>query len=253
MTRDLDLGRTAGRIAVACAFANALAAAAGYAWIRPGAAGAGPCAVRFEYLSLHGGRWIAAWVAIALASLLVLLFSILLALTLDPGRRRMAWWAVGIGAFGLVMGLTDVMLSLMTPPRLAQVFLRSDIASVDVQWLEIYLLRVDRLSAIVGGFVGGLIGAISGLILNAIAFRTRGFPRWMAWAGLPAWGFATLMAFCSLGGFAAAAAVLAPAARLSLAAWSFAIAAGYHGGPAFQPQQPASTSIPPPPSDPPAP
>lgn len=170
------------RLGWACFLVHAVALLAVLAVLQRGIP-PGDLALRAAWVASHSFAWRIGWALWLPASLVLLLFfaawADALGVRMGAGR---AWAALALGLTlaGAVVDWVDEMIWIGLAPDLAARFTSDAFAaSLYALWDRAYLV----LSI---GLANGLY-TIGGIILTALAFRTRGFPRWLAAWGAAVW------------------------------------------------------------------
>lgn len=144
----------------------------------------GDLATRAAWVASHAAAWRISWALWLPASLVLLLFFAAWADALSARSGAGRAWAMlplGLTLAGAVIDWVDEMIWIGLAPDLAARYgSESFAASVYALWDRAYLV----LSI---GLANGLY-TLGGIMLTALAFRTRGFPRWLAAWSAVVWG-----------------------------------------------------------------
>jgi hypothetical protein len=171
------LGLPSLSLAWFCFLIHALALGAMLFVIQPGLL-VGTEASRREFIAAHAVAWQIGWLIWMPASLaLVLLF-----LAWADSLEFKVWGIVAVAlcfAGAIVDWLDETMLVGLVPSLAAHAATDAFAASL-FSWWERYYLVASL------GLANGLY-SIGGLSLSVLAFKTRGFPRWLAWLSSATW------------------------------------------------------------------
>jgi len=165
----------------------------------------GNLAARAQFVAANAGAWQIAWATWLPASLALVLFFAAWADTLAEKYRAWAVLAVAIALAGALIDWTNEMIWIGIAPGLAARFAADAFAAgAYALWDRAYL----TLSI---GLANGLY-CVAAFILNALAYRTRDFPRWLARLGAVVWAVAfdlSIAAFIADGAYIQIASALA--------------------------------------------
>jgi len=182
------LGLPSLSLAWFCFLVHVLALGAMLFVIQPGLL-VGTEASRREFIAAHATAWQIGWLIWMPASLaLVLLF-----LAWADALEFKVWGLVAVAlcfAGAIVDWLDETMLVGIVPTLAARA--ASDLFAASLfSWWERYYLAASL------GLANGLY-SIGGLILSMLAFKTSGFPRWLAWLSAVTWAFSLAISFFGL-------------------------------------------------------
>ncbi len=138
----------------------------------------GTTASRLAFITTHVLFWQIGWLGWMLATLsLVLIF-----LASADVLAHKAWgiFAVALCLAGATIDWLNETILIGVIPSLAAR------AVADSFWLNIFSLWEQYYRVVSIGLANGLY-TVGGIILGALAFKTRAFPRWLAWLAVPMW------------------------------------------------------------------
>ena len=180
--------RTRMIFAWACFGVHAFALLAVLLALQPGIP-PGDIATRAAYVARNALAWQIGWALWLPASLALVLFHAGLADALKA--RAWGWLAVGITLAGAVIDWVDEMVWIGLAPGLAAQFASDAFAAgAYALWDRAYVV----LSI---GLANGLY-TIGGLILVALAYRSREFPRWLARGGAVVWALSIALSVAAI-------------------------------------------------------
>lgn len=149
----------------------------------------GEIAARAAYVAANATAWRIGWILWLPASLALVLF---FAAWVDVLEYR-AWGmiAVALTLAGATIDWADEMFWIGLAPDLAARFASDAFAA------SAYALW-DRAYIVISMGLANALYTLGGIILTALAFKTRGFPKWLAWFGAVVWALSLGLSLTAL-------------------------------------------------------
>ncbi len=148
----------------------------------------GDLLARREFVATHALAWGIGWGLWMLATLGLILFYMAWADTMEHKAWALLGIAMALGG-GLVDWADETVWMFVAPSWAAR-------ASSDVFFANLYAVW-DRAYIVLSVGLANLLYTIGGIILNAIAIRTRGFPKWLAWWGVAIWSLSLVLSYAA--------------------------------------------------------
>jgi uncharacterized protein YqjF (DUF2071 family) len=151
----------------------------------------GDVATRAAYVAANAAAWSIGWTLWLPASLALVLFFAAWTDVLPASHKAWGMIAVALTLAGATIDWADEMFWIRLAPDLAAQFASDAFAaSAYTLWDRAYVV-------ISMGLANGLY-TTGGIILTALAFRTREFPKWLAWYGLVVWALSLDLSIAAL-------------------------------------------------------
>ena len=182
------LGLPSLSLAWFCFLVHALALGAMLFVIQPGLL-MGTEVARREFIAAHPVAWQIGWLIWMPASLALVLLFLAWADTLE--FKVWGMMAVALCFAGAIVDWLDETLLVGLVPTLAARAASEAFAASLFGWWERYYLVASL------GLANGLY-SVGGLLLSVLAFKTHGFPRWLAWLSAVTWAFSLAISFFGL-------------------------------------------------------
>ncbi|HEX7593884.1 MAG TPA: DUF2071 domain-containing protein [Anaerolineae bacterium] len=151
----------------------------------------GDLAARAAYVAANAGAWRIAWALWLPASLALVLFFAAWADVLPASRRAWGALAVALTLAGAAIDWVDETFWIALAPGLAARFASDAFAA------GAYALW-DRAYVVISMGLANALYTIGGIILTALAFKTRGFPKWLAWWSTIVWALSLDLSIAAL-------------------------------------------------------
>jgi uncharacterized protein YqjF (DUF2071 family) len=178
----------------------------------------GPLAQRAAFVASNSLAWRIGWLLWLPASLALVLF---LAAWSDVLEYK-AWGALAVALTlaGAIIDWADEMFWIGLAPDLAARFSSDAFAAgAYALWDRAYIVMSI-------GLANGLY-TLGGAILTLLAFKTRGFPKWLAWSGALVWALSLVLSAAALVGDGAAVQIVSALVFVAFLPWIILVGYGW--------------------------
>lgn len=151
----------------------------------------GDVATRAAYVAANATAWRIGWVLWLPASLALVLFFAAWADVMPASLKAWGVLAVALTLAGATIDWVDETFWIALAPDLAARFASDPFAA------SAYTLW-DRAYVVISMGLANALYTIGGIILTALAFKTRGFPKWLAWLGTLVWALSLDLSIAAL-------------------------------------------------------